>query len=495
VIGWIGDFFRFWWALFYWNTRKTWFRLRGAERDSCPCQNYSDSGLALDSRCDAIIHWHRPVRFRRVCPLLRETPEGWRCGVDAERVKPFWGRALLYGGGSLLVLYLAGTIAAFATLRLAGYDISYGTLVWPPRWRDLHGAQEKLYASRAQQAMAAGNYREALMALEMVCQLNPRNYAAGLALANLTQVASHPFMAEHIYERLIHDVPEQRVQTAQIWFRTLLARSAYDKIKPLAATMLMEDAGQRSTWLHALLVAARASNDGQFLTAVLDHRGSLPEWCVELITIERGLLQNHPGDGLSRLSRFHRQPAAPYVPYYQVDRLLRLGRPDEGLNLLNTYGALVPAAEAAFLHLRLYRAKGWTSLLDTEYETLLQPPLTARSVAQFCAYLISDPDPGLWPRFFEKFIREGPSLTTETLPLYHATFLAAELAKDQARAEKIATLITRFTGSDSRTLRGLAELLQARQPDERLARILPLVPLPTEVVYAALEHHPAPVKK
>ncbi len=481
--------------MFYWNTRKTWFRLRGADRDSCPCQNYSDSGLALDSRCDAIIHWHQPARFRRVCPLLTETPDGWRCAVDAERVRPFWGRAVLYGGGMLLALYLAGTVVVFATLRLAKYDISYPALLWPPQWGEVRSSQERLYASRAQQAMAARNYQEAILALEMVCQLNPHNYTAGLALANLSQLAANPLVAEHIYERLMQDMPEQRIQTAQIWFRTLLARSAYDKIKPLAAAMLTEDASQRGAWLNALLFAARETTDSQFLTTVLEHGGPLPDWCVELITIERGLLQNRLGDVLPRLTRVYQQPAAAYVPYYQVDRLLRYGRADKALNLLNTYGARIPPDEAAFLHLRLYHAKGWSPLLDAEHETLLQYPMAPRIAAQFCAYLISNPDPGLLARYFDKFTREGPTLAAETLPLYHATYLAAATAGDNVRAEKIAAQIMQFTGSDARVVRGLAELLQAGRPDARLSRILPLVPLPTEVVYAALERHSVLTKK
>ena len=206
MIAWIGDFFRFWWALFYWNSRKSWFRLGGAHRDDCPCQNFSDSGIAYQSRCDAVIPWHQPARFRRVCPLLTETPEGWRCSVEAERVRPFWGRALLYAVGALLALYLAGTAVAYATLRAAKYDLSYLVVAWPPRWKELRGAQEKLYVTRAQTALARGNYQEAILSLEMVCQLNPRNYSAGLALAGLTQMAAQPHISEHIYERLMHDV-------------------------------------------------------------------------------------------------------------------------------------------------------------------------------------------------------------------------------------------------------------------------------------------------
>ncbi len=492
MTGWIGDFFRFWWALFYWNTRKTWFRLRGAERDSCPCQTYSDSGLALDSRCDAVIPWHRPVRFRRVCPLLTETPEGWRCGVDAERVRPFWIRAFLYAAGTALALYLVGSVAAFATLRLAKYDVSYLSVVWPRRWHELRGAQERLYARRAQEAMAARNYPEAVLALEMVCQLNPRNYPANLALANLCQLSANPLVAEHIYERLMRDVPEKRVQTAQIWIRTLLARGAYDKIKPLAAAMLTADPGQGGAWLNALLFAARATNDSGFLATVLEHRGSLPAWCVDLIGIERGLLLGQVEEVLPQLTKVYRQPGAAYVPYYQVDRLLRHRLFDQATDLLNRYGALMPPDEAAFLYLRLYRAQGWKPLVETERETLLQFPMTPRIAAEFCACLIAHPDSTLLTRYLDKFIREGPPLAAGTLPVYQASYLTAALADDELRAETIANRIKQFTGSDVRVLRGLAELLRAPKADGRLGRIMPLVPLPTEVIYAVLERQATP---
>lgn len=179
MIGWLGDFFRFRWALFYWNARKTWFRMRGAHRDDCPCQTYADSGHALDSRCEAVTHWNQPARFKRVCPLLVQTPQGWRCSVNAESVRPFWGRAILYGTALGLVLYLALTLLVFGVLRSASYKTSYLSVAWPPRWNELRKSQENLYVARAQQALQAGNYQEAILSLEMVTQLNPGNYPAG----------------------------------------------------------------------------------------------------------------------------------------------------------------------------------------------------------------------------------------------------------------------------------------------------------------------------
>lgn len=491
--GWLGDFFRFWWALFYWNTRKTWFRMQGAHRDDCPCQSPSDSGHALDSRCEAAGHWRDPARFRRVCPLLTQTPQGWRCGVSAESARPFWGRAALYAFAAGLVIYLTATLAVFAFLRAAHYDARYLAVAWPPRWPELRDSQEKLYAVRAQRALQAGRYSEAILALNMVNRINPRNYPAGLALAGLSQSASQSAYADHVYERLMRDVPEQRRQTAQIWFRTLLARAAYTQIQELAAVMLNEDPADRTAWLHALLFACRQTGDHERLGAVLTANPQLPEWCTELIGIEQQLLQHQFEPALPRLTLPHRQPASAYVPYYQIDRLLRYGRPDQANTLLHASQDQLPPDEAAFLRLRIYRAKGWIALFDTEVEALLRYEMAPRIVAQFCAYLVGNPDPALSARYCERFAAAQLPLNAGTLHLYHATYLAATLAGNTGQAGQIAARIREISSSDSPALRGLGELLKGPAADPRMGRILPLVPLPTEVIYALLERQPAAV--
>ncbi len=487
MIGWLGDISRFWWGLFYWNIRKSWFRLRGAHRDDCPCQNVSDSGLAFDTRCDAIIFWSQPGRFRRVCPLLKETPDGWRCSVEAEGVRPFWGRAGLYVTGALLALYFAGTVVAYTALRTTGYDLGYLVVAWPPRWAEIRGSQERLYAARAQQALKKGDYQEAILSLEMVCQLNPHNYGAALALAGLTQVAANPSIAEHIYERLMHDVPENRIQTAQIWFRNLLGRGAYDQILPLAAIMLGEDPGQRGAWLNALLFAARQTHDPGFLAQVLQQNPHLPDWCTEIIELEKSLLEGRVDSALPRLNRIYRPPPANYVPYYQVETLLHYHHADEANALLDAYGDLLQPDESAFLRLRIYQAKKWTSLVSSEFDNLLQFPMAPRIAAQFCAYLLTYPAPGAAARYYDRFARQGPPLNTETMPLYQATYLVLALADDTAQAEEVRAQIARLTSSDARVLRGLVELLKAGKPDPRLSRVLPLVPLPIEVMFAILK--------
>ena len=442
-----------------------------------------------------MIPWHNPARFRRACPLLVQTADGWRCAVAAEEVRPFWGRAAAYSGALLLTVYLAATLALFATLRSAGYDVAFRSLVWPQRWGEVRGSQERLYARQAQQAMTAGRFQEAVLALEMVCQLNPRNYEAGLSLASLSLVAGRPDYAERVYERLMRDVPAQRVATAQLWVRPLLASADFEKIKPLAAAMLTENPGDRSAWLHALLFASRATGDTAALTRVLEQGGSLPAWCRDVIETERLLLQNRLADAFPSLTRVFLAGDEPYVPYFQTDRLLRHGRPEAALALLNAYGNRIPIIEAVFLRLRIFQITGNHALHEGEVDTALQLPLTPHLVAQFAASLVRQPDPALFDRFLQKLSDTGPALSAETLPLYHATYLAAVLSGNQAGADVTLSRINRLTGSDSRLLRGLGDLLKSNRQDARLARILPLVALPTAVVYAALESSQIPAKR
>lgn len=494
MIGWIGDCFRFVWALFYWNGRKTWFRLRGAHRDDCPCQAYGDSGHAFDSRCEAVAQWHQPARFRKVCPLLVTTPQGWRCSVNAESVRPFWGRAVAYGLALALGVYFAVTLAVFGTLRLAHYQASYRMVAWPPFWHELRDAQEKLYATRAQRALEAGHYQEAILSLERVTQLNPRNYGAGLALAGLSQVSGQPSVADHIYQRLLHDVPEQRAQTAQLWFRNLLARAAYPQIKELATVMLNEDPAERAAWLHALLFACRQTGDADYLGRVLAEHPHLADWCTDLIGIEQLLLQNQFERALPRLTQLHRTPASAYVPYYQVDRLLRHGAASRANDLLRAYGNQLPADEASVLRLRIYEKQAWPALVNSEFDVLLHYPLSPRVVAQFCAWLIGEPGSPLAQRFVDRFLAANMPVDAAAMPLYHAAYLVAAAAGNAAQADALAARLSRFTSSNGRALRGLGELLRGPGPDARVFRILPLVPLPAEIVYAIVERKSAPAR-
>ena len=325
--------------------------------------------------------------------------------------------------------------------------------------------------------------------------MNPRNYGAGLTLASLVQSAGQPSVADFIYNRLMHDVPEERTATARIWIRPLLARGAYAQIKLLAPAMLSEDSTRREAWLHVLFFAARQTHDQEVLRPLLKSDQGLPDWCVELIGVEQLLLENRVAEATARLDRLHAKPAISYIPTFQVDRLLRLNLPEQAGRLLDAYGDRIPADEAAFLRLRAYRAQKWTSLLEPTYDLLLSIPMTERLGTLFCAYLIEQPEQGLLGRFLDRLLQHGPVLSNETLPLYHAAYLSAIIGGDPVRAQKIGETIRRFTSSDVRTLSTLGILLQSGAPPQQIALVMPLVPLPLEAVYALQLRQPAPAAR
>src|SRR5271169_3677246 len=141
MLAWLGDLGRLSWGLLYWNTRKTLFRFRGAS-GAAPCQHPSDSGVAGATGCEACVGWRDDGRFRRLCPLLTTSAEGRRvCSVSADRVRPFWGRAVLFYGGSAAVVASASVISAFLAFWAVGYRVPLYVVAWPPAWHRIPPAR------------------------------------------------------------------------------------------------------------------------------------------------------------------------------------------------------------------------------------------------------------------------------------------------------------------------------------------------------------------
>lgn len=483
VTRWLGDFLRFWWALGYWNLRKTWFRLRGAVPTDCPCHNPSDSGLPRETRCEAVATWNSPARFRRVCPLLVATADGHRCSVAASAVRPFWGRAFAYAGTATLVVYLGLAGVAYFGLKRIGYEVGLTSVLWPGHWSEIRTAQERLYARRAQSALAAGDFPAAVLALETVTTINPRNQAASLALANLWQISGRASLADGIYQRLMIDFPAQRIEFARLWYRALLARGDYTRIKQLAPQLLLEDSASRAAWLHALVFATRRSSDPAPLQGLLDDPRHLPSWCLLVLTLELDL-QTQAGRHAAALGRVAADPGSPYVPLYQAERLIATGRAAEAVALLKGYEGRVPVDEAGFRLLEAYTLLGWSALAEGEAEILLSFPMRPQLAAQFSAYLIRRPDPELQARFVDRFVRDGPRPDPDSLAYYAAAHLAAIRCGDNARAAYLADILRSRAASDFRALGTLGEILRQPTRGARLEQVLPAVPLPTEVYYA-----------
>ena len=433
--------------------------------------------------------WHDPTRFRRVCPLLVSTPEGWRCSVDAVDVRPFWGLAVRHFALGLLISYIVITAGLYGVLRYVGYHITPLATMWPPAWHQIHTAQEGVYAIRAARALNAGNLQSAVLALELVCDINPHNVPAGLALANLWQVSNQPALADGMYLRLIDRNPEARAIITQAWYHALLSRADYPMIKELSVRMLSVHDGNEGVWLHALFFASRQTKDVRLLKGLLAQPPAMPVWCLDLVRVEVALLEDRFRDVRLALTSPAVQPPSSYVAYYQIERLIMTGHYYEALAMLDAYGKRLNSDEATFHRLRIFSARGWSSLAESEFDRVLSRPLSPRVYTLICAYLIRQPNRALLSRYFVHFMRAQLPLTPENYPYFAATYTAAAANGNWERATEIEAMLKRLTGAEASTFQALLDFFRWRDAKKRIELILPVLALPTEVSYSLLERY------
>jgi len=488
VIGWLGDFLRLWWGLLYWNTRKSLFR-RDPGRRRCPCQNPSDSGRARETGCEAAQYWHRPARFRRVCPLLVDTPEGLRCSVDARDVRPFWRRALATYFSAAAGFYLAVALGAFVALRVIGYPLSPLTLLWPPAWPQVRVARSAYFVAKAQRALNAHQVNEAILSLETAYNSNPRNYDVGLELAQLLSLGQ-PDLAERIFAVLMRDHPERRAVTAEAWYRLLVVNGRFDHAATLAAALLLDDPAQRPAWLHALFFVTRHAHDDQPLRDLIaKHATALEPIYVALVNSELLIRQ---GVGLRLLPGLTAElpaDAGPYAPYFQVSRLTGLGRPAEALTMLNRYAAAgrLSAPDAFLLRLDVLAALGRQDLLR---QRLDQQPVNAAELELICIHLVRRPDPAALTALAGCIARSHLPADSSTYAAYSAYLVACGVAGDTARLHAAAEQLKSLSGARMVRLDAVESFFQPNAPPGRLESILPTLPaLPMNMIYALYDHY------
>ena len=489
-MGWLTDAFRFWWGLLYWNVRKSLFRLR--PRSRCPCQNPSDSGRALETGCDAANLWHDPARFRRVCPLLVDTPDGLRCSVDARDVRPFWLRAASYTAGAAVALYVTGVLGLFVGLRVVGYPLSPLTLAWPPRWGELRLARSAFFAAKAQRALDAHEVNEAILSLDIAFRNNPRNYDAGLRLAQLSSVGQ-PDFADQIFAILMRDHPDRRTATAEAWFRFLVVHGFLARAGELAAARVLEEPAQRPAWLHGLFsVTQHTGNDQPLRDLVAKHAAGLAPIDLALVNSE---LMVRQGEGLRLLPGLTQElpaGAGTYGAFYQVSRLTRLGRPEEALAMLNRYAAArrLPEADDFLLRLDVLAVLGHPEVLRTR---LGQGVVNAREVELVCVHLVRHPDAGALAALAACVDRSHLPAEPATYAACTALLCAAGAGGDFDPMHAAAMRLKEISGARMVRLDAVEAFFRRRPDNAGINTILPMLPaLSLEMVYALYDRFDEP---
>lgn len=247
-------------GLIIWNTRKTVYRLR---RRQCPCQAPGDSGRAGETRCEASFDYDTPERFHFVCPALARTPDGLRCHLNRDDVKPFWGRCLLVYGILILTLYVLFGTAWFTLLRHRGLtELEWKDVILPSRHQNISLARAVFFNRTAAKAMEEGDLALAIQALSSARASNPSDLRNGLVLARLHEYTRAFAHAEALYSKLLIDFPDQKEIILIDHHDSMLASQRLLSLQKLAAEQVFADLNERNPWLLPwLIISSVASSE------------------------------------------------------------------------------------------------------------------------------------------------------------------------------------------------------------------------------------------
>ncbi len=477
--------------MFYWNTRKSLYRAGGA-KGPCPCQNPSDSGEALKTGCEAVLGWQRPSRFRRVCPLLvRNAAGGWVCSVKAAEVRPFWGRVFGYFGGTALALALAAGVFTYGFMRVVGYPVSVRQVFWPPAWSELRTVRAQLFVQQAQRFYAAGRTRDAMLALGVAQELDPRNYEIGMSLAQFYQAAGSP-LVDDTYSRLLREHPERRADTARVWFRSLLPRGRLDEVAVLARVQLEADGPDTAAWVNALIFSAQKRQRPDWLEQKAPVVMASPAAKAMLELAEK--VQRAP-NATARRDLLVQTPLTENFPYdrvYRIERLIREGYFLEAKSLIDVSRGQLGGADLARLTLAMYAAEGNDAQRRREFISFLAPErkLKAAELELMALHLIEYPNPELLTLVAKAKDRLDHEPIGPKAQALVTVFCAAGVQGNKAQMEEVKTKVKSVLGTDLNALNRLEGFFLRDGTEQHIERLLPgLYPLSLELNYALLTRY------
>lgn len=398
-VKWAADSLRFLTGAFYWNFRKSVYVLR-RRRGGCPCQNESDDSIPGKVRCDAVMHWHQPGRFRKICPLLVQTPEGWRCSVHASQVRPFWGRVVLGSAVGAVGLYLVAVLVVFAGFRWIGHvPVEFTQIAWPGHWQRVGAVQSDALFKRAMLAFREGRLNEAELALSTAQARDPNNFEAGLLLAQITMFKRSYLYADDLFANLWRRHPEHKLRTALVYHDTLLGTDRMDTLSEWAIGIASEDQQRASAWIRSALVAARSlppSAVEEWLgrnEAVLRRLAPHPR---RLLVAEIAARAAGPEAGVAELERGQLGALNAFYLMYHIQRLADWGRVREAQMYLDRHGAVLGDFDRQLTQAAIAHRGNDVVGMQAAFRAVLRLPLTAQRIERIAAWLIGHPDAGLY---------------------------------------------------------------------------------------------------
>ncbi len=486
LLGWITDFFRIAWGLFFWNARKSVFRARG-DHNRCPCQTRSDSGIAWKTGCEPALLYNKPARFRHVCPLLKANNEGLlKCSVNTADVRPFWGRFWVTYGSGLFLTYLLGVGIVFGAMKSIGYPIEFSTIAWPPAWKQINAVRSQFFLTKAETAYSAGDGSTAVVALSLAYSYDPENYDIGRLLAQVWS-STRPEHADQIFAELLQKHPEKRVLTARAWVQQLLSRGDYGRLERLAADALVFDHESTAAWLQSFLFANVRTQNDALIEELSQGMLDLPAGVVEVMRLEQLVRTESAAAAKAALSTITNRDEPGFVLHYRIRRLIQMGQQYRGLVLLNEWEDRFPDRDRIRLQLAAYAQGDFDNQYIELMRTLVQLSPSLAQVELICAHLVTHPNQQVY-RLVKQAVRPVDIVNeSERLQALNALFLLALAHGDEPTSAQIAESVQSITGTDSRALAALKVV--AEQPSRyRVQSVIPLLqPISLDMIYATLE--------
>ncbi|MCF7689721.1 MAG: hypothetical protein K9M98_12770 [Cephaloticoccus sp.] len=445
----------------------------------------------METGCEAVTGWSKPVRFQKVCPLLKQSPGGaWVCSVSAQEVRPFWGRVGIYFGTTGFVIWVILIGSAFWGMRLIGYHVSLRQLVWPPAWHELQGVRADLFIEMARTNYRAGRVREAIQSLSIAHELNPTHYQVAMMLAQFNQ-AGNASQSDLLYGQLLQNHPERRSEIARAWFQSLLARGRMTDIAELAKRQLLAEPEQAQAWTFALLFATRHRTNDEMLP-VMAADDALPAAPREVLKLAAKVRKLPPALARQALLETPVVAGFSYDLVFRIEELIRLGYPQDALAVLAQIRSGLSGRDVARLVFSAYAAQHNQDRLLQEFRALLAPKrnLRAAECTLLAVHLIKYPDPVLLSMLVEATKRLPVEPADAWMESALAVFCAAGVQGKAEQMHAVKQMITDTYAISPLGLSGMELFFLGKSEQALIETFLPnLNPLSLELNYALLDRY------
>jgi hypothetical protein len=425
-----------------------------------------------------------------MCPLLA-TVDGRRvCSVDAADVRPFWGRAALIYCGSAAGLAAGAVLAVFTAFRVIGYRVPLHVVAWPPAWHQVDKARADYFYRLAQRALAAGDVRQAYLALGQVHALDPANADAARLLAQFTEMTS-PDYSDAIYSQLVLGGVGDMEGTAEIWVHALLSRGDFPSVAALSSRMLRMGTAHVPAWTQGLLFAERMGAGTGEADRLLAPGVHLPGEARSALSLARSIRTGTDDERFKMVQLYLGGAATPFEVYYSLRCALDMGRAADVLAFIEgKQGAALTPYDRESLKLDAYSAMGWHEPERREIGLILEQGVSASTAGLLAGHLVRYPDAESAARLFDLLAAKPLGAAPENVGAHVALLCAAGVNGLDARMAGEAEIVGRIVGGTFPAWDNVKSFFEGRAHAKNPAAILPaLGQLPLEMVYALDAHY------